>query len=471
MNKRTKHLALLILAQTGCVAVGLWMQQNYIASAVYHEAEDITWTDMETQLDRIIAKFGLLGTHDPYSNADVFKEAEAIFQEKFPDMGRLLLVDQKWQVINPDNHEQTESEVSPPDCISFRPATKDSFALSSHVRGRFTDSTGTHLALACKLKNNLGYALLNVPLKKIAINPATMIHFLPIIGIVTLVWISALSGIIVYILLARLYDSSKEDRSRHTTDAFKQAQTLLRTRDAVIFGMAKLADSRDPETGDHLERITAYATALASGLRRHPKFRDQITPTFIKLIGISSALHDIGKVGIEDKILTKKGPLTDAERLRMQNHTIIGGKCLEEIEKRLGGSNFLQMAREIALAHHERWDGSGYPHNLKTEQIPLCARIVAVADVYDAVTSARVYKKAVSHPECAELIQKESGKHFDPDIVMVWLEIQQKFQNIALHYENSDRDETSILLPETENSMETQDNPENQTALSEPVYP
>ena len=198
--------------------------------------------------------------------------------------------------------------------------------------------------------------------------------------------------------------------------------------------MAKLADSRDPETGDHLERISTYSTALASCLRRNPKFRDQVTPSFVRIIGISSALHDIGKVGIEDSILKKAGSLTEGERQRMQLHTAIGGECLAEIEQRLGSSNFLQMAREIALAHHERWDGAGYPDGLSGKDIPLSARIVAITDVYDALSCKRVYKRAMAHSECVAIICSQSGKHFDPDIVEAWLSIESRFCEIALQY-------------------------------------
>ncbi len=135
----------------------------------------------------------------------------------------------------------------------------------------------------------------------------------------------------------------------------------MRTRDAVIFGLAKLAESRDPETGYHLERIARNARrGWPTPCARRPPSRQQITPGFIKLIGISSALHDIGKVGVQDSILLKPGRLAESERRIMQMHSAIGGKCIREIELRLENPNFLQMARDIALYHHERWDG-GYP--------------------------------------------------------------------------------------------------------------
>jgi putative two-component system response regulator len=201
----------------------------------------------------------------------------------------------------------------------------------------------------------------------------------------------------------------------------------------VIFGLAKLSDSRDPDTGDHLERISYYSSTLAAALRQHPDFRNDITPTFIRLIGISSALHDIGKVGVEDAILRKPGPLTLEERELMTRHTRIGEECLREIERRLGTSNFLQMAREIAASHHERWDGTGYPQGLAAEDIPLSARIVAIADVYDALSSKRVYKAPLSHEECVSTIAAEAGKHFDPRLVQVFLEIESSFRNISRH--------------------------------------
>jgi putative two-component system response regulator len=250
----------------------------------------------------------------------------------------------------------------------------------------------------------------------------------------TLAWTCILLSLAVYMLWARFYASVEQERTRSAGDAMRQTQDLVRTRDAVIFGLAKLADSRDPETGDHLERIAAYSTALASALRRHPRFQSQVTPGFLRLIGISSALHDIGKVGVEDSILLKPGPLTAAERARMETHSTVGGRCLKEIEQRLGSSNFLQMAREIAIAHHERWDGTGYPQGLAGNAIPLAARIVAVADVYDALASKRVYKDPLPHDECVAIITRESGKQFDPDVIEVWTGIESRFRDIARRY-------------------------------------
>lgn len=180
----------------------------------------------------------------------------------------------------------------------------------------------------------------------------------------TFVWCAAILSVVVHLLVTRLFEQMDSHNTSSDVEDLKRTSALVRTQEAVIFGLAKLSDSRDSETGDHLERISVYSSTIASALRRHEDFRNTITPILVQGIGVSSALHDIGKVGVEDAILRKPGPLTPAERERMQTHTAIGEECLLEIERRLGQSNFLRMAREIAASHHERWDGRGYPRGL-----------------------------------------------------------------------------------------------------------
>jgi putative two-component system response regulator len=247
-------------------------------------------------------------------------------------------------------------------------------------------------------------------------------------------WIGGLQIIVAYLVMSRLRAEISQQQSRDGTHFVRRERDLARTQNAVLFGLAKLAESRDPETGQHLERIAHYSTRLSNALRRLPQYRDHITPAFLRMIGISSALHDIGKVGVEDHILLKPGRLDPDERLRMQIHAVLGGECIKEIESQLGGSNFLQMAREIAFHHHERWDGQGYPAGLAGEAIPLSARIVAIADVYDALSVRRVYKPALEHEECVDIIRAEAGRHFDPSMVQVFLAIQADFQEIAQQF-------------------------------------
>lgn len=250
-------------------------------------------------------------------------------------------------------------------------------------------------------------------------------------GPLSFVWIFGLQTIVAYLLITRLYvEHTQKEEQSHEILA-RRAKELVRTRDAVIFGLAKLAESRDPDTGHHLERIALYSTRLAAALRRQSSYRKVITPRFVQMIGVSSALHDIGKVGIPDKVLFKPAGLSSSERQHMESHAELGGECIRQIEMRIGTSNFLSMACEIAYHHHERWDGSGYPAGLEGEAIPLTARIVAIADVYDALVSRRVYKDAFSHEECVNMIRGEAGKHFDPELVRVFLSIEDQFRAIS----------------------------------------
>ena len=195
----------------------------------------------------------------------------------------------------------------------------------------------------------------------------------------------------------------------------------LETRDVAIFAMAKLAESRDTDTGAHLERVQNYSRVLAQQLPAMGKFTDEIDGEFIRLVYGTSPLHDIGKVGIPDSVLLKPGRLSEREFQIMQTHTTIGAETLDAAMRRFPNTPYLRMARDIAATHHERWDGTGYPAKLSGTAIPLAGRIVALADVYDALTSRRVYKDAFAHDIAKAIIVKESNTHFDPDIVEAFL--------------------------------------------------
>lgn len=201
----------------------------------------------------------------------------------------------------------------------------------------------------------------------------------------------------------------------------------LETRDVAIFALAKLAESRDPETGAHLERVMNYSRILARKLVSLGHFTDQIDAEYVRLVYSTSPLHDIGKVGIPDSVLLKPGRLSDREFEIMKSHTTIGAATLEASLKRFPKTKFLSMARDVAAAHHERFDGTGYPNGLKGEDIPLCARIVALADVYDALTSKRVYKAAFAHDVAKGIILKDVGTHFDPRVVDAFVAGESEF--------------------------------------------
>ena len=204
----------------------------------------------------------------------------------------------------------------------------------------------------------------------------------------------------------------------------------LESRDLTIFALAKLAESRDPDTGAHLERIREYSRIMAADLSRIENPPSEIDGDFVQMIYLTSPLHDIGKVGIPDNILLKPGPLDEQEFEVMKQHTVIGGETLDALAQSHPEARFLLLARDIAWSHHERYDGSGYPRGLAGHQIPLCGRIVSVADVYDALTSRRVYKEAYSHETAMSIICDGRGSHFDPEIVDAFVRRQSDFKRL-----------------------------------------
>ncbi|MFT7634134.1 MAG: putative two-component system response regulator, partial [Mariniblastus sp.] len=229
---------------------------------------------------------------------------------------------------------------------------------------------------------------------------------------------------------------------------------LVKTQNAVIFGLAKLAESRDNDTGEHLDRIRSYVTILTNDLSHHmPELDDEA----VRNLALASSLHDIGKVGIPDSILLKPGRLTKEEREVMELHTLIGGECLEAIQSRLGNNVFMHTAKQIAYYHHERWDGKGYPHGLSDYEIPLVARIVAVADVYDALTSKRPYKEPMSHLESRAIILTGSGSQFDPEVVDAFLRHESEFEAISRPQlgltDNDVRSDFHVLCERAQNSQ------------------
>ncbi len=203
------------------------------------------------------------------------------------------------------------------------------------------------------------------------------------------------------------------------------------SRDMVIFAMARLVESRSPETGAHLERIREYCRILGNELSQWDKFSNEVDGEYVELLYLTSPLHDIGKVGIPDHVLLKPGKLTPEEFEIMKEHALIGGKTLAAAARAYPEVQMLSMACEIALTHHEHYDGTGYPHGLSGEDIPLCGRITALADVYDALTSKRVYKDIVSHEAARKIILEGRGTHFDPDIVEAFLRREKEFIGVA----------------------------------------
>jgi response regulator RpfG family c-di-GMP phosphodiesterase len=214
----------------------------------------------------------------------------------------------------------------------------------------------------------------------------------------------------------------------------ERTRELAMVQEATIESMSSLTETRDPDTGEHIRRTQNYIRLLAEDLKNRPRFSTFLDRETIDLLYKSAPLHDIGKVGVSDRILLKPGRLTDQEFEEMKQHTIYGRNTILAAERKLGNTSFLRIAREIAYTHHERWDGSGYPEGLKGDQIPIPGRLMALVDTYDALTSKRVYKSKIPHEKAVEIINEEKGSHFDPEIVDAFLKVKENFRKIAFTY-------------------------------------
>jgi len=221
----------------------------------------------------------------------------------------------------------------------------------------------------------------------------------------------------------------------------KRTEEISAIQNVTILVMASLAETRDLETGNHIRRTQHYVKALAKQLKSHPRFSHFLTEQMIETLYKSAPLHDIGKVGIPDAILLKPGKYLPEEFEVMKTHTTLGRDAIEHAENQLGIKvEFLRIAKEIAYYHQEKWDGSGYPTGISGDNIPISARLMAVADVYDALISKRVYKEGMSHEKAVSIIVEGKGSHFDADIVEAFLEIHDEFRTIATHFIDTDKD-------------------------------
>ncbi len=236
-------------------------------------------------------------------------------------------------------------------------------------------------------------------------------------------------------------DFLKDQNDYLEQEVLRRTKEVTAIQDVTIHAMASLAETRDNETGNHIRRTQHYVKVLAEHLREHPRFRHFLDDETIKLIFKSAPLHDIGKIGIPDRILLKPGRFTPEEFEIMKTHTTLGRDAIAHAEQQLGMNvDFLCLAKEIAYGHQEKWDGSGYPEGKAGDDIPISARLMAVADVYDALISRRVYKDGMSHDAALAIIREGRGTHFDPDICDAFLACADRFQVIASQFADSDHD-------------------------------
>ena len=245
-------------------------------------------------------------------------------------------------------------------------------------------------------------------------------------------FLSPLSPLVVLVADFAVLSLLKFRREEIKTSAYTQELAMIQA--ALIESMASLTETRDPETGGHIKRTQEYVLLLARELRKSPKYGPLLTDETIDLLYKSAPLHDIGKVGVSDRILLKPRSLNTEEFEEMKKHTTIGRDVIAATRAKMGNKSFLDIAHEITFTHHERWDGKGYPQGLKGEQIPLPGRLMAIADMYDALTSRRVYKPAYSHEEAVYVMTHLKKDHFDPEILRVFAAIAEEFRKVARLY-------------------------------------
>jgi putative two-component system response regulator len=236
-------------------------------------------------------------------------------------------------------------------------------------------------------------------------------------------------------------DFLKDKNAFLESEVAKRTRELAAIQDVTILTMASLAETRDSDTGNHIRRTQFYVRALAQKLKDHPRFRGFLDEQTINMLYKSAPLHDIGKVGIPDRILLKPGRFTAEEFEIMKTHTTLGRDAIQDAEERLGMEvDFLKYAKEIAYGHQEKWDGTGYPEGKKGDEIPVSARLMAIADVYDALVSSRVYKDGMSHDQARKIMADGRGTHFDPDMLDAFLEIESEILSIAQRFRDTDTD-------------------------------
>jgi putative two-component system response regulator len=248
-----------------------------------------------------------------------------------------------------------------------------------------------------------------------------------------------LARVRIHLALKAQTDFLRDKSDFLETEVSKRTQEVMAIQEVTIHAMASLAETRDTETGNHIRRTQFYVHALAKHLASQPKFAAELTPLYIRMLFKSAPLHDIGKVGIPDRILLKPGRLTPKEFAVMKTHATLGRKAIENAELQLGTEvEFLSMAKQIALSHHEKWDGSGYPQGLAGTNIALSARLMAVADVYDALISRRTYKEGIPHEEAVSIIADSRGTHFDPDVSDAFIALQSEFLQITRRFADTE---------------------------------
>ena len=474
IHKHTALVLLIVACQAVCLLGAIMVFSSKMRSSIRQTIHDQVLADnvqVAKQMTSLIRKMEI---SDIRENRDSWEQMQTSIRDiRLPNQGFVCLTDNTdgSLLCHPDlkthpklaNGSESESIMVKPAMVKpamIKPAmakakmmsgkpSSDPVSQGEEVTGKVVNYFGELQIIAAANIPEMG-ATVNVHQKAAGIEDNISQIMSPVMPIGLAISLGSLiftSGLVLGVV--RRYDNrlvTINDKLEQTVQ--DRTKTLRRTRDAIIYGLAKLAESRDTDTGDHLDRIRLYVTILGAQLGQTDS---TFTRNHIETLALASSLHDIGKVGIPDAVLLKPGRFTPQEREVMERHAAIGGECLKAIGDQLGEDDFLQLAREIAYCHHEKWDGTGYPFQISGESIPLAARIVALADVYDALRSRRPYKDPMSHAKAKKIILEGCGNHFDPQIVNAFLDCEEQFIQVSERYNaatvDTEPSNEKVLLP------------------------
>lgn len=474
IHKHTALVLLIVACQAVCLLGAIMVFSSKMRSSIRQTIHDQVLADnvqVAKQMTSLIRKMEI---SDIRENRDSWEQMQTSIRDiRLPNQGFVCLTDNTdgSLLCHPDlkthpklaNGSESESTMVKPAMVKpamIKPAmakakmmsgkpSSDPVSQGEEVTGKVVNYFGELQIIAAANIPEMG-ATVNVHQKAAGIEDNISQIMSPVMPIGLAISLGSLiftSGLVLGVV--RRYDNrlvTINDKLEQTVQ--DRTKTLRRTRDAIIYGLAKLAESRDTDTGDHLDRIRLYVTILGAQLGQTDS---TFTRNHIETLALASSLHDIGKVGIPDAVLLKPGRFTPEEREVMERHAAIGGECLKAIGDQLGEDDFLQLAREIAYCHHEKWDGTGYPFQISGESIPLAARIVALADVYDALRSRRPYKDPMSHAKAKKIILEGCGNHFDPQIVNAFLDCEEQFIQVSERYNaatvDTEPSNEKVLLP------------------------
>lgn len=437
ITRRTLLISALLLGQLVCLLIallwfGAWLERglgNLVTERILTASQQ-----MATQIVQIVR---LMEIEDATPGSPGWERMQKLIEDtKLPTGGYLCVIrnDDGKVLCHPELRIKPElAQTTFDDLLSSRGMSAESHSTNKLPPQWVRLSDGSYMLDTIEMPWLNARMLVHQPEEPMRSAVMDYISNVRTIGTIVVVVVVILSALVTLVIAQRYESRLLQINLGLESQVARRSAALLRSRDAVIFGLAKLAESRDGETGEHLERIARYTEVLAR------QVSSKLTPggdeDWVQTLASTAVLHDIGKVGIPDAVLRKPSALTDEERETIEKHPFIGGDTLMEIKRRWGEDPFLVTASQVCFGHHERWDGTGYPFGLKAENIPVAARIVALADVYDALTSERAYKDAMAHDQARQMITEASGTQFDPMVVQAFIAVEDLFKQIAQRHQ------------------------------------